>query len=793
MKIHQRLLLERQKAQDEIRRNRTQRLIEQRQKQQEEAKRQSELRQKQLEIQQQQQQLEMLEQQKQSQIKERGEWETAREIILAGKEQFYQRSPLSSKIRQLREQGLESFEAMKKSSVVEIDNEKLNEIQNRIAEMQKSKQQTQIQQQQSNLESLGFQKNILGLQVAPKPTQQFLIKKPTILEKAKIVYEEKVKQPIKEKIEKFREFSERVEEWRTKGKEQTQETPQKQSGYSFSPILLLSTGIEKAGSYFIEKLPESETKQKIKKVWETPAPSGLVKYITDTEKFLFFAPFMGSTAKVTSELIEQEVITPISQTKFFSEIMGEGNVKEIGLVSETEIAGRKAGAISRQKVIELGDKYIFGGEEGYIINSQTGELILTRFKGVGAGSQLGEAKAISKGSLDVVYDIGTGAKGRTFTQDIFSLKIDKRLGAIDKFKIKKVYEKLLQGDVTGIISEPIESGSGIIYKFAGAGYTPTKVLTKTGFKLRIPTEDINIRGLIFETQTADKKVFEIAGEQLGLSSGLKQSVLKSVSSATSQSEKALIKELSNFPKTITSEISLITQIKQQQKTDNLIKQELLTKEKTKQKPSQILNLNQIEKQEFNILSKQKIDLVTKLKQKQKLKQKSLLKELTIQRTLKSQRQRFLLNQISNQINKSVNQKIKTPIIFSVPKKTTKRKTLPLILPMLYRTKKEKDLFKILVKRYGKFKEYDVAQNYEGALLKAQKSLVEGLGATAKIIPTTKFNFDRIIKEPKGFRFGRIEKGKQIYNPLLLIQKNEKRLSTTAEKLEIKLAKLKFKI
>jgi len=538
---------------------------------------------------------------------------------------------------------------------------------------------------------------------------------------------------------------------------------------------------------------------------------------TDIEKFALFAPFMVTTPGVLKTSIQSGQIKPVVETKFVADVVKKGQVSDIKLLSQSEVGGIKTFQASRQTVKT--EKSVSIGEGKSLTQRSLGggkrEFTAEGF--VGGSQELGVArqvKGIRKGVSGEV-EIGTGVRGGSLSTEIGGViqRRGIRAGVPEltgvksrtiSFKGKTARVDLQKEEVIGVIRKVGVTKQGqTISRFAGTTDDVGRVLTKGGFKSRIPTSDINVRGLI-RSKTIPKegigKFIQTGSPKTPLSKTFKQSLTKNVQSSvtgsiaktTRTAKETLIKDVGSIKTSrgFVRASGLKTTTKESYIPQGRIQMDLSGSRIGGLETGRIPTLG---------VSKSRLDLIvrgnirTGTKGKTKLKGRGVEREredLIIREGLKT---KFKQPQKTNeryrisQKQKQKQQRVPTSITTRTPTTRTPIGGFPkLFFGKSKEIKSSKGTFGVSIRRYGKFKTIGTGLSLGKAISLGTGRVGGTLGATFKIFPTKQGKVTGGIRIPKGFYTKTSKKG------LLFIEQPKYRLSTTGEIGEIQIAKRRRK-
>lgn len=577
-----------------------------------------------------------------------------------------------------------------------------------------------------------------------------------------------------------------------------------------------------AGGSF--KLIDISIKETLEKKFIPPQTANLLAQTADSlVKFGLFAPALTTPTQVSSKLIKEGTITPVTETIFKAKIKRVDGVSKIDIDSLTRIGGKEGITIpsfSKQVSVNIDDLTTATLGQGTIVTGRTAQTFTVLGKGIRTG-KAGSIKLVGSNIDDVssffVKDLGKGFQVRTIVQPTFNIRVDPLVAKfepsklifsigddppisfIQNIRIDKVIPGTGQtgGTFSGFIKPTkIEN----IFKVGGTTDDLTTVLGRTGFRKGFTAKQIDVTGTIkvLKDIPKDKGFTIITGGRTKTSLAktfapqiTEQEAVSVLSQVTGTQSNVLSKVLGNI-KTISPKTSVVTstgasalkQLNKQIPKDNrfAIPQGRIPSftETGKIKSLGALDtkliVSQLGVQGQKILQQQQNVLKSQTKQRQKIvfdtRTKLLQKQFQGQKLALSLGQRSKLKQQQQQ---------RGAFSFNFPKLPKIPKKTPAILPSIlkpFKFPKERiQKFEVFGRRFGKFKVIGIAKTERGAFAIGKRFVGTTLAAAFKI-PKAKR-----IKIP-GFRTKKEDGG------ILFIEPRKRRLKKRGrEVLEIQQFKL----
>ncbi len=286
-------------------------------------------------------------------------------------------------------------------------------------------------------------------------------------------------------------------------------------------------GAVKLSDIILEKVPEG----RIKTFLERPSPVQLIP--SELLKFGFFAPAFATTVETLGGISSQVAKTASTETRFVADVKPLGKGKfDVDVLAKTTIEDfdKTLITISRQRVQQTGGRTIIGTGKGLRIGTTPGakppKTEFFEFDIVGGAKTIGRARKIRPIAdqpvkiEQVVRSVGSGVEARAFAQDTSRIvqraglrmgvrEFDKELLPVlrvlpDRRGVRFERIGVTRQDLTGAIQRIPETD---FLLFKGQTARPTTTISPRGISRRL--EDINVRGLIRESQEIKPSVIDI--------------------------------------------------------------------------------------------------------------------------------------------------------------------------------------------------------------------------------------------------------------------------------------------
>lgn len=257
--------------------------------------------------------------------------------------------------------------------------------------------------------------------------------------------------------------------------------------------------------------------------------------------------------------------TPKTKVKFIADTLKKGDDNIVRVAFETKTGKQSTAGISKQ-IIKSGDEIKSIGKGVSISGTKTKrgtEFVRTEF--IGTGRRVGQARAVSRTKgITTQKELGMGVSERALSADVLQLSkkglrfpstkpvIRQTIPDIKKVKGGLRYD-LTSQDVIGFTTPTAKQG---VVRFAGTTARPTRVLTKEGFKIRVPRKEFDISGIIKTGRAGTGDVVGVGKgiTQKGVSKKIESQLSKEVTKSVSQqvgaikttAEKQALKQTSGF-------------------------------------------------------------------------------------------------------------------------------------------------------------------------------------------------------------------------------------------------------
>lgn len=270
----------------------------------------------------------------------------------------------------------------------------------------------------------------------------------------------------------------------------------------------------KSQVFFEKKLPQGKTRD----ILLTPSPIS----VRELTKFALFDPALATTPQAFARAVSTKGLIPKTSTRFSAIVKPKGKIFDVGVISETKVAGDPFITISSQQVKQFENKVIAGGGKGITAGKVGRKKIAESFDIIGASKEPGKAFVTRElrgkaGSIKLRGDIGKGVEARASVQakarliekpgiDLFTGKVAKKIRTVPKFEARlnlgtgfKLKRILQEGRLTGTVT-PVTKD---ISAFVGTTAKPVTRIDLSGVSKII--REPNVEGIIKTIKPVTKK------------------------------------------------------------------------------------------------------------------------------------------------------------------------------------------------------------------------------------------------------------------------------------------------